>query len=173
MSDLVEVIVGRIGRAHGIKGDVNIDVRTDEPGRRFQPGATLLMGEGRTPLQLGETKWNRGKLIVSLVGHPDRTAVEKLTGEILRVRVPADEKPSEPEEYFDRQLVGLRVRDAAGQEVGTIGEVLHLPAQDVLRIDTPDGDRLVPFVQALVPVVDVDSGHVQLADVEGLLEDVE
>lgn len=173
MSDLVEVIVGRIGRAHGIKGDVSIDVRTDEPARRFRPGATVLMGERRTPVELGETKWNRGKLIVSLVGHPDRTAVEKLTGEILRLRVPADEKPSEPEEYFDRQLVGLGVLDASGQQVGAVSEVLHLPAQDVLQIDTPDGERLVPFVQALVPVVDVAAGHVQLADVPGLLEDVE
>ena len=173
MSSTVEVTVGRIGRAHGIKGDVFIDVRTDEPGRRFQPGATLLMGEARRPITLSTVKWNRGSLIVSFDGHPDRTAVEKLTGELLHVLVPADERPSDAEEYFDRQLVGLGVLNAAGEQVGSVSEVLHLPAQDVLQIDTTDGERMVPFVKALVPTVDLEAGHVQLADVDGLLEDIE
>lgn len=173
MSDLIEVTIGRVGRAHGIRGDVFIDVRTDEPGRRFQEGATLALGGGRKPIQLGSVKWNRGKLIVSFVGYPDRTAVEQLTGELLRARVPDDERPSEPEEYFDRQLVGLAVLNHAGERVGTVTEVLHLPAQDVLQVDADGEERLVPFVSALVPVVDVEKGHVQLADVPGLLEDIE
>ncbi|AQP44840.1 ribosome maturation factor RimM [Tessaracoccus flavus] len=174
MSDLVEVTIGRVGRAHGIRGDVFVDVRTDEPARRFRQGATVAVGEGRKPIELATVKWNRGKLIVSFTGFPDRTAVETLTGELLRVRVPADERPSEPEEYFDRQLVGLAVHDHADRRVGVIAEVLHLPAQDVLRVDTgADDDRLVPFVSALVPVVDLDAGLVRLADVVGLLEDQE
>lgn len=169
----IEVIVGRIGRAHGIRGDVSVDVRTDEPARRFHEGAPLLLGDGRRPVSLTSVRWHRGKLVVSLAGVADRTAVEQLTGEILYALVPESEMPSEPEEYFDRQLVGLVVRDHTGAERGTVTEVQHLPAQDVLRVDVDGQTRLIPFVKALVPTVDVAAGFVQLADVAGLLEDVE
>ncbi len=170
MSELLEVTVGRVGRAHGIKGDVFVDIRTDEPARRFVEGASVMI-DGR-PVKLTRVRWNRGRLMVALAGHPDRTAVEQLTGKLITVEVPADEVPSEPDEYFDRQLVGLTVLDHTGREVGAVAEVLHLPAQEVLRIDTPDGERLVPFVSALVPEVDLDAAHLRLADVGGLLEDL-
>ncbi|GAA4892725.1 ribosome maturation factor RimM [Tessaracoccus lubricantis] len=172
MSD-IEVIVGRIGRAHGIRGEVFVDVRTDEPGRRFAPGGTLRMGDKRRPATLASVRWNRGKLIVSFAEAPDRTAVEQLTGELLYDHVPEAELPSEKDEYFDRHLVGLVVRDHTGAERGTVSEVLHLPAQDVLQLDVDGEERLVPFVSALVPTVDVAGGFLQLADVDGLLEDVE
>lgn len=171
MGKLIEVTVGRIGRAQGIKGEVNIELRTDEPGRRFVPGAVLQLGSGPRTVEVATTRWHKGRLVVTFVGLPDRTAVEKLTGEWLNVRVPAAERPSEPEEYFDRQLVGLRVLDHDGTEVGTVAEVLHMPAQDLLRVDVDGQDRLVPFVSALVPVVDLEAGHLRLADVAGLLED--
>lgn len=171
MSDTVEVIVGRIGRAHGIRGEVMVDLRTDEPGRRFHVGARLRSSDGRV-MEVVSVSWQRGRLYVTFDGHADRTAAEALRGLELRTDVPADERPSEPEEYFDRQLVGLRVLDASGGAVGTIAEILHMPGQDVLRIDTPGGERLVPFVTALVPDVDLGAGHVQLADVGGLLEDL-
>lgn len=98
--------------------------------------------------------------------------MESLRGEKLFVDVLGDERPSEPEEYFDRQLAGLRVLDAAGKHAGEVVEVLHLPAQDCLVVETGAGRRLVPFVSALVPRVDLEAGEVQLADVGGLLEDL-
>jgi len=171
MSDTVEVIVGRIGRAHGIRGEVAVDLRTDEPGRRFVAGARLRTNDGRT-LEVAAVSWQRGRLYVTFAGHADRNAAEALRGVDLRTDVPAAERPSEPEEYFDRQLVGFRVLDHTGTAVGTLAEVLHMPGQDLLRVDTPDGERLVPFVSALVPEVDLDVGHVRLADVGGLLEDL-
>lgn len=170
--DTLEVTVGRIGRAHGLRGEVSIEVRTDEPARRFVPGARLRLDDGRT-VELEAVKWNRGKLQVTFVGHPDRTAVEPLNGRFLSVEVPTDEQPSEAEEYFDRQLVGLRVLSHEGREVGLVTDVLHLPAQEVLAIDVDGEQRLVPFVTALVPDVDLAAGTVTLADVAGLLEDLE
>lgn len=170
MEELIEVTVGKVGRAHGIKGDVFIDVRTDEPGRRFKEGATVLV-DGR-PVGLARVRWNRGRLIVGFSGYPDRTAIEALTGAIITVHVPEDEVPSEPDEYFDRQLVGLTVLDHEGHEAGSVTEVLHLPAQEVLQIETPNGERLVPFVSALVPAVDLAAGRIRLANVPGLLEDL-
>ena len=173
MSDTIEVTVGRFGRAVGIRGEIAVDLRTDEPGRRFFPGAKLLLGATGRKVEIAGVRWNRGRLAVTLVGYPDRTAVEALTGQLLHARVPASERPSEPEEYFDRQLVGLAVLSHDGTRVGTVTEVAHLPAQDVLVCDVSGEERMVPFVQALVPVVDVDAGNVRLADVAGLLEDDE
>ena len=172
MTDLVEVLVGIVGRAHGIRGDVVIDVRTDEPGRRFQLGAVLRFASG-AQLVLERIRWHRGRLLVAFQGYPDRTAVEALRGERLFVDVPADETPSEPEEYFDRQLLGLRALGADGRQVGEIVDVLHLPAQDCLAVETSSGRRLVPFVSALVTRVDLAAGEVQFADVCGLLEESE
>ncbi|MFT3887220.1 MAG: ribosome maturation factor RimM [Arachnia sp.] len=173
MSQTIEVTVGRFGRAVGIKGEIAVELRTDEPGRRFVPGARLLLGSTGKTVEISGVRWNRGRLAVTLQGYPDRTAVEVLTGHLLHVRVPVEERPSEPDEYFDRQLVGLAVLNHAGERVGTVAEVAHLPAQDVLVVDVDGEERMVPFVEALVPVVDVEAGHVRLADVEGLLEDVE
>lgn len=173
MQDMVEVTVGRIGRAHGLGGEVFIDLRTDEPVRRFTAGATLLLGDTGRSVEIAAVRWNRGRLMLSFVGYPDRTAVEALTGQVLSTRVPAAERPSEPEEFFDRHLVGLTVLDHTGSEVGTVTDVLHLPAQDVLEVAVDGGERLIPFVAALVPEVDLAAGHVRLADVGGLLEDIE
>ena len=171
MSEQVEVTVGRFGRAVGIRGEIAVELRTDEPARRFRPGVSLSLGDTGRSVEIDQVRWNRGRLAVTLVGYPDRTAVEALTGLLLHALVPSDERPSEPEEYFDRQLVGLRVLRADGEEAGHVTGVLHLPSQDLLQVATSGSERLVPFVAALVPVVDLDEGIIQLADVGGLLED--
>lgn len=168
----VEVIVGKIGRAHGIRGDVFIDVTTDEPKRRFTTGAQLRLDDG-TQLEVASVRKHGGRLLVVFTGLHDRTAVEQLTGRQLFADVPSDEQPSGQNEYFDRQLVGLEVRSATGAPSGTIVGVQHMPAQDLLVIDVDGDERLVPFVEALVPTVNLEEGFVQLADVGGLLEDVE
>lgn len=80
MSDTIEVTVGRFGRAVGIRGEIAVDLRTDEPGRRFFPGAKLLLGATGRKVEIAGVRWNRGRLAVTLVGYPDRTAVEALTG---------------------------------------------------------------------------------------------
>ena len=105
--------------------------------------------------------------------HPDRTAVERLRGTVLVVDVDAAERPADAEEFYDRQLTGLRVLDAAGAEVGVVADVVHLPAQDLLEIRTSSGLRLVPFVGVLVPGVDLAAGTVRLADVPGLLSELD
>lgn len=168
----VEVIVGKVGRAHGIRGDVFIDVTTDEPGRRFAKGAKLRLGD-ETEVEVASVRKHGGRLLVSFSGYADRTAVEALTGRTITVEVPADERPSNADEYFDRQLLGLEVRRHDGTPAGTVAEISHMPAQDLLVVDVDGEERLVPFVEAIVPVVDLDAGYVQLAEVGGLLEDVE
>lgn len=171
MAEPVETIVGVVGRAHGIRGEVVIDVRTDEVARRFRSGGTLRTTDGRR-LTVATSRQTPGRLVVGFEQVTDRNAAEALTGAELVALVPSDEMPSGDEEYFDRQLVGLRVLDAAGAHVGDIVGVLHGPAQDLLVITVNGTERLVPFVHALVPVVDLTAGQVQLADVSGLLSEV-
>ena len=169
MGETVDVLVGTIGRAHGLRGEVSVHVRTDEPERRFTPGASLRVGD--RPRTVASARWHSGTLLLGLEGVTDRTAAEALRGRELWADVPAGEAPADEGEYWDRQLVGLEVLDAAGAVAGTIGEVLHLPAHDVLVVRTSGGDRLVPFVSEVVPVVDLEAGLVRVADIGGLLSD--
>lgn len=165
----VDILVGIIGRAHGLRGEVSVHVRTDEPDRRFAPGARLRVGD--SDAVVAAARWHSGHLLVRLAGVDDRTAAEALRGSQVWARVPADEPPAGEDEYYDRHLVGLAVRDHTGAEVGTIRDVLHPPAHDTLVVATASGERLVPFVAALVPVVDLDAGFVAVAEVGGLLAD--
>lgn len=168
----VEVLVAVVGRAHGVRGDLNLNIHTDEPERRFAPGAVVRTRAGRR-LEVSSARGAGGRFLVHFRGVDDRNAAEELTGEQLFADVPVDETPSGDEEFYDRQLVGLTVLRADGTQGGVITDVLHPGVQDLLVVDVDGQERLIPFVSALVPVVDVAAGHVQLADVQGLLEEPE
>lgn len=167
----IEVVVGVVGRAHGLGGETVVEVRTDEPERRFATGRELRAEGTDRRLLVASRRDHSGRLLVRFAGVGDRSAAEALRGIRLVTDVPADERPAEPEEFYDRQLVGLTVLDATGARVGRVSGVAHLPAQDLLEVDTPGGERLVPFVQTLVPVVDLAAGVLHLAEVPGLLAD--
>lgn len=168
--------VGRLLKAHGLKGALKLELYTDDPARRFTPGAvfTLQVPSG-TPwhgktLTLAELRWYNGQPVAFFEGVDDRTAAESLVKAILWIDQPTDE-PDEPDAWYDYQLVGLRaLRD--GVEVGTIARVEHLPAQDLLVVRAGDRDVLVPFVSAIVPLVDVASGTVTLTPPAGLFEEL-
>lgn len=168
---MIEVVVGRIGRAHGIRGEVALELRTDEPERRFAVGSQVRLENTQTTLKLVSTRWQNGRLIVQFEGLSDRTAVESVRGRVLVCDVDEAEVPEDDEEYYDRSLVGLQVRDFAGDVVGVITNVVHLPEQDLLAVEAESGERLIPFVRQIVPTVELAEGFVQLADVPGLLED--
>jgi 16S rRNA processing protein RimM len=164
----MELLVGKIGRAHGIRGEVAVQVRTDQPEERFAPGTVFDTDLG--PLRVESLRWTSGRLLLHFAGVTDRTGAERLRGTALVADVPDDERPEDPEEFFDHQLVGLHARTVGGEDVGEVAEVLHLPMQDVLAVRTPEGrEVLVPFVAAIVPEVDLDGGRVLLDPPEGLL----
>jgi 16S rRNA processing protein RimM len=154
------VVVGRIGRPHGIRGDVTVEVRTDDPDARFAPGAVLLTDPpGRGPLTVARTGRSGQITLLHLDGIDDRDAAEALRGTLLQVE--ADELPDlgDDDEYYDHQLIGLRVQHVSGAELGAVTDVLHPPASPVLVVTRPDGsEELVPFVAAIVPQVDLDRG---------------
>lgn len=171
----MEVVVGRIGRAHGIRGDVGVEVRTDEPERRFVAGAVLRTEpEAAGPLTVTRARRHGGRLLVTFDEVSDRAAAEALRGVALLVDVDLGERPEDPEEYYDRHLVGLAVHDRKGRALGRVDEVVHLPAQDLLAVTVHDGRQvLVPFVAAIVPTVDVAAGRLVVDAPPGLLDDDE
>jgi len=169
-----EITVGVITRAHGVRGEVVVDLRTDEPERRFASGAVLHSESGTNTFTVVSTREHQTRWLVTFAEIPDRNAAEAARGVRLVAQVSDDERPDDDEEYYDRQLVGLAVHTGdSAQPLGTVTAVLHLPAQDMLEISTADGTRLVPFVSELVPVVDLGAGRVVLAPVAGLLEDLD
>jgi 16S rRNA processing protein RimM len=172
-----EVVVARIGRPHGIRGEVSLELRTDEPERRFAAGAVLTVQAprgatpGPTSLTVARSRWHQERLLVSFDEVPDRTAAEGLRNSLLAVEVTPEERPEDPEEYYDHQLVGLAVHPVGGDRVGEVAEVLHSGAQDVLVVRRDDGrEAMVPFVAALVPEVDLAAGRLGVADRPGLLD---
>ncbi len=175
-ADSIDVVVGRIGKPHGLRGELTIDVRTDEPGRRYADGATLRVEVPRgsafphAALTVARTRWHQGVLLVTFAELADRTAAESARGVVLHADLAVDERPEDPDEYYDHQLVGLTAYDVGGARLGQVVALVHGAAQDLLSVRTDDGrDTLVPFVTALVPDVDLAARRVVIADRPGLV----
>jgi 16S rRNA processing protein RimM len=172
----VQVIVGRVGRPHGIRGEVIVAVRTDEPEQRFAVGATLKAGLApdedapAVTLRVAASRWHSGQLLVAFAGITDRTAASELTGSWLSVDSSQLPASPDPDEFRDHELIGLSVRTSAGEAVGVVTDVLH-PGQDLLVVRPPHGEEhLVPFVKAIVPEVDVAAGVLVIDPPPGLLD---
>ncbi len=171
-----QVRVARLTKAHGLKGALKLELYTDDPERRFQPGASYTLQvptssewHGKT-LELVELRWYNAQPVAFFVGVADRTAAESLVKAILWVDQDLAEAPAEDDAWYDHQLVGLTaVRD--GVPVGRVARVDHLPAQDLLVIEVGDREVMVPFVTAIVPEVDTAAGTVTLTPPTGLFED--
>lgn len=169
----MRVVVGRIGKAHGIRGDVTVEVRTDEPERRFAVGTTLYT-QDNTPLVVADARDHSGRLLLRIRGVDDRTAAEALRGTLLEAEIDPDDLPEDEDEYYDRQLVGLVALRPDGTTLGTVSEVVHLPGHDLLAVTTADrGEVLVPFVHEIVTEVDLLEHRVVIDPPGGLFEDLE
>ena len=164
----VEVTVGKVGRAHGLRGDLFVDLRTDEPERRFAAGVAFETPRGR--LVVESTRWQGRRMLVRFEQAHDREAAERLRGLELSVDVPAEERPDDPEEFYDHQLRGLAAVTSAGERVGVVTEVLHVPSQDLLVVEGDTGEVLVPFVADIVSSVDLAGGRLEIVELPGLLE---
>jgi 16S rRNA processing protein RimM len=176
----MRVIVGRIGRPHGVRGELVIGVRTDEPDLRFAVGATLDVHEepdgedagGQHTLKVTSARWHSGRLLVTFAGIEDRTAAGELTGRWLSVDSSQLPRTTDPEEFRDHELIGLSVRTPDGEPVGVVTDVLH-HGQDLLvvrRAGAQEDECLVPFVKAIVPAVDLAAGVLVIDPPTGLLD---
>jgi len=166
----MQLVVGRIGRPHGLRGEVTVDVRTDDPDDRFAPGTVLATDPAAAgPLVIEQARWHSGTLLVRFEGSDDRTTAEQLRGTVLVIDSAELPPTDDPEEFRDHELIGLTVVTVEGAEVGVLREIRHF-GQDLLVIKRPVGDEaLVPFVAALVPEVDVAGGRIVINPPPGLL----
>ncbi|MBM7772843.1 16S rRNA processing protein RimM [Actinokineospora baliensis] len=167
------VAVGRVAKAHGIHGELAVDVRTDTPALRFALEATVtarLRDGSHRPLTVSAARQHAGRLLVRFAEVPDRTAAEALRGALLLADT-ADLPPiDDPDEFYDHELAGLSAELVDGTRVGTVREVTHGPGSDLLVIDRDGTEVLIPFVREIVPVVDVRGGRVVLDPPEGLID---
>ncbi|WP_030906209.1 ribosome maturation factor RimM [Streptosporangium amethystogenes] len=166
----MQLVVGRIGRPHGLRGDVSVEVRTDEPDRRFAPGTALATEPASAgPLVVESRRWHSGILLVRFEGVNDRDHAEELRGTMLVIDS-ADIPPSDdPDEFYDHQLIGLAVVKPDGERVGEVSDVLH-HGQDLLVVRRGKAEVYVPFVKALVPVIDLEKGILVVDAPAGLLD---
>jgi 16S rRNA processing protein RimM len=170
----MELTVGRAVKAHGVTGEVVVEVRTDDPEIRFAPGAALRAkgSDGHERNYVVEAvRVHGGRLLVRFGGVADRDAAEALKGS--RFVIDSEDLPpiDEPDTYYDHQLEGLRVRTTAGRDIGAVAEVLHTAAGELLAVNRGEaGELLVPFVSAIVTSVSLDSRIVEIDPPVGLLE---
>lgn len=170
--------VGRLLKAHGLKGAIKLELYTDSPELRFSPGSSLELQVPEDSKWFGksltvtELRWYNNIPVVFFEGIDDRTEAETLIKAILLVDAPTEELPAEPEAWYDHQLVGLKVF-REGSEIGSISRVDHFPGQDLLAIDFSGTEVLLPFVKAFVPVVDINQSRIEITPPGGLFEEAE
>ncbi|CBG69721.1 MULTISPECIES: ribosome maturation factor RimM [Streptomyces] len=169
----MQLVVARIGRAHGIKGEVTVEVRTDEPELRLGPGAVLLTDPASTgPLTIETGRVHSGRLLLRFEGVRDRNGAEALRNTLLIAEVDPEELPEEEDEYYDHQLMDLDVVTRDGLEVGRITEISHLPSQDLFIVERPDGSEvMIPFVESIVTEIDLTEQRAVIDPPPGLIDD--
>lgn len=173
----MELVVGRVVKSHGVRGELVVEVRTDSPDERFAPGTRLLGRIGKEDtardreVTVEAARNHSGRLLVRLGGVGDRDAADALRGMLLLVDSDSLPEPEDPDEFHDHQLVGLRALDTVGAELGEVTEVVHTPGGELLAIRLAGGtDALVPFVLEMVPEVDLVAGTCVIDPPEGLLD---
>jgi 16S rRNA processing protein RimM len=172
----MELVVGRVVKPHGITGELVVDVRTDDPEKRFAPGNRLLLkpsrGGGKPhPVDVQSARPHGNRLLVRLTGVVGREAADALRGQLFVVDSEDLPQLDDPDEFYDHELEGLTVRTVDGQEVGAVAEVLHTAGGELLSVRTPAGrEILVPFVGAIVTSVSRADALIQIDPPEGLLD---
>lgn len=164
-----QVVVGRIVRPHGVRGEVVVEVRTDEPEQRFQSGTEYRTRDG--VLRAEAVRWHKGRPMLTLEGVRGREAAEALRGVDLLVELSPTDLPEAGEEYHDTELIGLRVVDGDGVEIGTVARIDHGPAHETLVVRR-SGERpaLIPFVAEMIDDIDLDADTIVVDLPPGLLE---
>jgi 16S rRNA processing protein RimM len=170
----MDLVVGRVVRAHGITGEVVVEIRTDDPDGRFAPGTCLRgrpsRGGPERRYRVDSAREHSGRLLVRLDGVADRDGADALRGTVFLVD--SEELPpiEDPDEFYDHQLEGLQVRTTTGIQVGTVAEVLHTAAGELLTVRAGEGEVLVPFVSAIVTSVSLADQVIEIDPPDGLLE---
>ena len=163
----MQLVVGRIGRAHGVQGEATIEVRTDDPDIRFAVGQSLSLADGRS-LKISTNRWHNQILLLSFLGLDNRNQIEELRDQLLYADV--DTNNTKPGEYHFQQLIGSQVVLLDGSNLGLVTEVVQLPGQDLLSVASQKGEVLIPMVKQIIISIDVDKKLIKINPPEGLLD---
>jgi len=163
----LQLVVGRIGRAHGVLGEATVEVRTDDPDLRFAVGEKLTLENGNT-LTVSSYRWHNQILLLSFNGINDRNKIEELRDQLLSAEV--DTEANQPGEYHFQQLIGCQVLLANGSKLGEVKEIVQLPGQDLLSVESAKGEVLIPMVKQIIVSIDIDQKIIQINPPEGLLD---
>ncbi len=166
---MVQVVVGRVVRPHAVRGEVIVEVRTDDPEARFQPGTEY--GTPKGTLRAETVRWHQGRPMLTFAGVVGREAAEALRGTELTVELTPEELAGDGEEYHDTELIGLRVVEGDGTEIGTVARIDHGPAYETLVVKRRGTHpALIPFVDEMIEDIDLDAGTIAVDLPPGLLE---
>ena len=163
----MQLVVGRIGRAHGVLGEATIEVRTDDADLRFAVGNEVILENGKK-LIIKSSRWHNQVLLLSFDGISDRNQIEELRDKLISAEV--DISAMAPGEYHYQQLIGSQVFLQSGDQVGVVGEIVKLPGQDLLSIDKGGSQVLVPMVKQIIISIDVAAKKIVINPPEGLLD---
>jgi len=165
------LVVGRIGRAHGVHGEATIEIRTDLPEERFYEGAVLMTDPASAgPLTITQVRDKNGIMLLAFKEVQDRNAIEKLRDTLLLADVDLAEEDQFEDEFHVQQLIDCQVFDQSAVLLGTLSDVFNLPGQDVLAIQTDKGEVLVPFIRDFVPTVDIKNKRIVVTPPNGLFD---
>lgn len=162
----MRLCVGRIGRPHGIKGEATIEVRTDEPEKRFAVGS-IIATDNHGDLEIENSRDHNGILLLKFIGVNDRNGIEALRDSLLYCEVDVAEESENPDEYHFQQLIGCKVELEDGSKYGVVKEVMDMPAQAVLVIERNGKGKnevMVPFVKVWVPIVDIPAKRIVIRE---------
>ncbi|HIW61119.1 MAG TPA: ribosome maturation factor RimM [Candidatus Stackebrandtia excrementipullorum] len=168
----MHLVVGRIIRPHGIRGDLICEVRTDEPAERFTVGSVFTTDPTEHgPVELTSVRPYQGRLLITLDEVDDRNDADALRGVQLCVDSGDLPAPDDPDEFRDHDLVGLSVESVAGDVIGTVAKIEHGPAHDMLIVNREGAKpALIPFIHVMVPTVDLAGRRIVVDLPDGLLD---
>ena len=163
----MQLVVGRIGRAHGVLGEATIEVQTDDPDIRFQVGNKLTLDDGRQ-LTIRSSRWHNQILLLAFDGVADRNQIEELRDQLISSDV--DLGSLAPGEYHFQQLIGCEVFQQNGELIGAVDEIVKLPGQDLLSVSRSGAQVLIPMVKQIIIEIDVLAKKIVVNPPEGLLD---
>jgi 16S rRNA processing protein RimM len=170
----MDLVVGRVVKAHGVTGELVVDIRTDDPDLRFAPGSSLRgrpsRGGPESRYVVESAREHSGRLLVRLDGIADRSAADALRGIVFLVDTEELPPIEDPDEFYDHQLEGLQVVTTAGSTVGSVAAVLHTAAGELLSVRADEREVLVPFVSAIVTSVSLADQTIVIDPPDGLLD---
>ncbi len=167
---IAHVVIGRLRKPHGLRGEMLLEVLTDHPEVRFYPGAVIYVGPRRIALTIRDVKPHRDGLLLAFEGYPDRTSVEPLRNQWITIETDEVVPPHESDEYYDFQVLGMEVRTEEGRTLGQLVEIIETAGNDVFVVEPEVGPEiLLPATGEVLREVRPDEGLVIVRLIPGLV----